>query len=250
MARPGGVMSAGIAFSRGAWVAMVLASAATVAAASPAMAQRVVRVDSVHVPHADSAPMPRWKFGAWAAGAVRQPLETRLGHVHDRDLFLVALRASHPLVSSPRFALRSTVDVFPLVVATGNRDYSPTNVPVCNGPTLCLGDGREWLAPSRHTAYGVGVAPLGFEGVGALGRRLALQIGVLGGAVMFNRRIPDPGETRFNFIADGNAAFRFAVVPGRATLVAGFRLNHISNGGQGPVNPGMDSHLLFIGFER
>lgn len=243
-------MSAGIAFSRGLCAAMAVASAAAATSASPAMAQRAAHADSAHVQRSDSTIKARWTFGAWVAGAVRQPLETRLGHVHDRDLFLVALRASHPIVVSPRFALRSTVDVFPLVVATGNRDYSPTSYPVCNGPTLCLGDGHEWLAPMRRTAYGAGIAPLGFEGVAALGRRLAFQLGVSGGAVLFNRRIPDPGETRFNFMADGNAAFRFAVVPGRATVVAGFRLNHISNGGQGHVNPGMDSHLLFVGFER
>lgn len=243
-------MSAGIVLVRDRRAAVVAASMAAALAASPVMAQGAAGTDSAHTQRADSVERPRWKFGAWVAGAVGQPLETRLGHVHDRDLFLVAVRASHPIVVSPRFALRSTVDVFPLVVATGNRDYSPSNFPVCNGPTLCLGDGREWLAPSRHTAYGAGVAPLGFEGVGSLGRRVALQIGVSGGAVIFNRRIPDPGETRFNFMADGNAAIRFAVIPGRATVVAGFRLNHISNGGQGQVNPGMDSHLLFVGFER
>lgn len=243
-------MSAGIVMARDLRAAVAAALAAAAFAASPAMAQRVRDADSARAQRADSVERPRWKFGAWVAGAVRQPLETRLGHVHDRDLFVVAVRASHPIVVSPRFALRSTVDVFPLVVATGNRDYSPTSFPVCNGPTLCLGDGHEWLTPSRHTAYGAGVAPVGFEGVGSLGRRVALQIGVSGGAVLFNRRIPDPGETRFNFMADGNAAFRFAVVPGRATIVAGFRLNHISNGGQGQVNPGMDSRLLFVGFER
>ena len=165
MGRPEGVMSAGIALSRGLCAAMALASAAAAITASPAMAQHVAHADSAHAQRSDSTVRARWRFGAWVAGAVRQPLETRLGHVHDRDLFVIAVRASHPVVVSPRFALRSTVDVFPLVVATGNREYSPTNYPVCNGPTLCLGDGHEWLAPMRRTAYGAGIAPLGFEGV-------------------------------------------------------------------------------------
>lgn len=250
MARPGGVMSAGIVRARGFHAAMAVSLAAAVFAVAPVMAQGATAADSAHALRADSVPRPRWKLGAWVGGATRQPLETRLGHVHDRDLFLVAIRASHPIVTSPRFALRSTVDVFPLVVGTGNRDYTPTGSTVCNGPALCVGDGHQWLIPSRHTAYGAGFAPLGFEGIAALGPRLALQVGVLGGAVMFNRRIPDPGETRFNFMADGSAALRIAVRPGGPSVVAGFRVNHISNGGQGQVNPGMDSRLLFVGFDH
>jgi hypothetical protein len=236
--------------ARGLRAAMTVASTVAVFAASPVLAQRAAVVDSAHAQRTDSVERPRWRLGGWVAGAVRQPLETRLGHVHDRDLFVVAVRASHPIVVSPRFALRSTVDVFPLVVGTGNRDYTPTGSTVCNGPLLCVGDGHQWLVPSRHTAYGAGFAPLGFEGIAALGRRLALQVGFLGGAVMFNRRIPDPGETRFNFMADGNVALRIAVRPGGPVVVAGFRVNHISNGGQGQVNPGMDSRLLFIGFDH
>lgn len=192
---------------------------------------------------------PRWSFGGWVAGATGQPLETRLGHVHDRDLFITAVRASHPLVVSPRFRLSSTVDLFPLVVATANRDYTVVPAAQCDGAELCLAVGDDMI-PSRRTAYAAGIAPLGFEGIAALSRRVGLSLGVEGGALYFNRRIPDPGETRFNFIADANAAFRISLGTSRPTLVAGFQLNHISNGGTGRVNPGMDTRMLFLGVER
>lgn len=193
---------------------------------------------------------PRWTFGGWVGGATGQPLETRVGHVHDRDLFITAVRASHPIVTSPRFRLRSTVDVFPFVMATANRDYTYDNVVLaCSGVALCQQVTRVPI-PSRHTAYAAGIAPLGFEGLLALSRRVGLGVGVEGGALYFNRRIPDPGETRFNFMADANVALRVSLGATRPTVVGGFRLNHISNGGTGNVNPGMDSRLLFIGVER
>lgn len=197
-----------------------------------------------------TAAAPRWTFGAWVAGATGQPLETRVGHVHDRDLFITAVRASHPLVVAPRFRLESTVDLFPLVIATANRDYTYVDVPSgCSGVTFCEFAGVVSI-PSRHTAYAAGIAPLGFEGIVALSRRVGISAGVEGGALYFNRRIPDPGETRFNFMADGNVALRVSLGAAGPVVIGGFQLNHISNGGMGNVNPGMDSHLLFVGFER
>lgn len=191
----------------------------------------------------------RWTFGGWIAGATGQPLETRLGHVHDRDLFITAVRALHPLIVAPRFRLVSTVDLFPLVVATANRDYTVLDVvPACDGPALCSGESVVSI-PSRHTAYAAGVVPLGFEGTVAVSRSVGLGLGLEGGALYFNRRIPDPGETRFNFVADGNVALRISLGARGPALVGGFRLNHISNGGTGRVNPGMDSRLLFVGIE-
>lgn len=190
----------------------------------------------------------RWTFGAWISGGTGQPLETRLGHVHDRSLFFSALRAIHPLVVTPRFRLQSTIDVFPLVVATANREYEYIPRIDCTPDLYCINEGDSLVA-TRRTAYAAGIAPLGFEGVVTLSDRIGVSAGVEGGALYFDRRIPDPGETRFNFVADANVALRVSLGAARPTLVGGFRLNHISNGGTGRVNPGMDSKLLFIGIE-
>lgn len=191
----------------------------------------------------------RWTFGGWVAGATGQPLETRVGHVHDRDLFFTAWRAMHPLVTTPRFQLRSTVDLFPLVVATANREYTLVQRSICAPDGYCVNAG-DVLVSSRRTAYAAGIAPLGFEGIIGVSRWFGISAGVEGGALYFNRRIPDPGEERFNFVADGHLALRVSLGGRRPTLVGGFRINHISNGGTGPVNPGMDSRLVFVGVER
>lgn len=232
--------------------AVVAATAVSLLGSALLGSARAARAQSSAAPDSERTTIAasRWTFGGWVAGATGQPLETRVGHVHDRDLFITALRASHPIVVTPRFRLRSTVDLFPLVVATANRDYTYDEaVLACTGVPLCQEVTRTPI-PSRHTAYAAGIAPLGFEGVVALSRRVGIGIGVEGGALYFNRRIPDPGETRFNFMADGNVALHVSLGASRPTLVAGFQINHISNGGTGNVNPGMDSRLLFVGIER
>ncbi|HUP52536.1 MAG TPA: acyloxyacyl hydrolase [Longimicrobiales bacterium] len=53
--------------------------------------------------------------------------------------------------------------------------------------------------------------------------------------------------TRFNFAYDMAAGIRMEVPrAGRAEL--GLRRQHLSNAGFGEVNPGLDSHVAYIGF--
>lgn len=152
--------------SAGLWA--VVAGALLAGSAMAAQAQSTAGSDHGRVPAAapatPPAAAPRWTFGGWVAGATGQPLETRLGHVYDRDLAITAVRAIHPLVTSRRFRLRSTVDLLPLVIATANRSYTVEMVPQCRGTTLCAAVVGNTLIPSQHTAYATGVAPLGFEG--------------------------------------------------------------------------------------
>jgi len=186
-------------------------------------------------------------IGAWVAEGRNQMLKTRLGHVYDRALYLTAIRAERPVIQGRRFALDYTIDVHPLVVATANRDYA--DIALCHVGTPCIyGEGAYILIPSRHTAYGVGLVPVGFRARAGIAGPLQVAIGLSGGSIYFNRRVPDPGETRFNFTADGNAAILYRTQFG--AIDAGFRLHHISNGNTGRVNPGMNSRLLFIGYDR
>jgi hypothetical protein len=49
-----------------------------------------------------------------------------------------------------------------------------------------------------------------------------------------------------NFTADAGVAADVRVAQ-RLALIAGWRLNHISNGGRGKVNPGMNSRMIELG---
>lgn len=185
-----------------------------------------------------------WTIGAWVAAGVRQPLRTRLGHVHDRALAVTALRAGIDLASTRVVAVRYTVDVVPLVVATRNPEYAV-------GGTCALADCPRWYLrefESRRTAYAFGLAPIGFEAEWFPRSRIALTTSVSGGGLYFDRRIPDPDATRFNFSADGAAGVR--VRAAGTSVSGGVRWYHISNGFTGSVNPTMDSRLFWVGITR
>ncbi len=97
-----------------------------------------------------------------------------------------------------------------------------------------------------HDTYGFGVAPLGFLSRWRVTPAVGLRLRASGGVVSFQSPVPDPLACKFNFLADGGVLADVRVTQ-RVALVAGARLNHISNGGRGRVNPGMDSHMLEAG---
>jgi opacity protein-like surface antigen len=179
-------------------------------------------------------------------GARGATIKTRLGHFHDRDLLVTSVRASWP-VGGEGANLRYTVDLVPLVIATGNRFYAATPDSGCAPGQPCAYGGP--LVPERRTAYAAGLAPLGAELRFRPGRRVELSAAAGGGFLLFNIPVPDQGETRFNWTFDLGAGVHVAV-SSHLRVAAGYRLSHISNGGRGPVNPGMDTHLLVLGVER
>jgi len=191
-----------------------------------------VRTDSIHT-------LDRhWSFGAWFAGGTHEPLKTREGHMEDRALYIVGLSASRS-VGSWRFGeVRYTPTVVPAVVATANREYN----------SVVYVGGGVGVLPYKKTAFGAGLIPVALEATLRLSTRAGIILGGGGGAAYFDRRIPDPDETRLNFLADGHAGVYLRSELGTATV--GFRLQHISNGDRGRVNPGMDSRMLYVGFMR
>ena len=188
----------------------------------------------------------RWRYGAWVAEGTKQTIKTRLGHRHDRSLYITAVRAERLLHRFGKFQLDYTADLHPLVVATANREYR--DQPLCIRGRPCIyPDDAYILVPSRHTAYAFGIVPVGLRVRTKIGGPVQFAIGLGGGGLYFDRRIPDPSETRFNFTADGNLSF--LVRTGIGGMSAGFRWHHISNAYMGKYNPALDSHLLFVEYE-
>jgi opacity protein-like surface antigen len=119
-------------------------------------------------------------------------------------------------------------------------------------PASCLPGGACTLpltlvtGMTRQTVYGFGAAPVGGEVRFRAARPLAFVVRGSAGGVYFSQPVPDPEERRFNFMFDlgAGAEFRFSR---RLAVTAGYRLNHISNAGRGPVNPGMNSQMLEVG---
>lgn len=116
------------------------------------------------------------------------------------------------------------------------------------GPATAYGIGpsREWRvgqAP-RATARAFGVRPLALRLV--FGPEVvAIQADAAGGALLFDIPAPAANTTRFNFTAEVGIGLRIQVP--YAHVSTGYRLHHLSNGGRGRVNPGVDSHMFYVG---
>jgi hypothetical protein len=201
---------------------------------------------TVHAQDGQPAGRPPPTFTVWTAFAGNEGLKTRIGHTHDRDLFLLGLRARWLLSGSGPLEVAYTADLLPAVVSTGMPSYTFVNVP---GPSCPPNQGCALpviTEMTRKTVYGFGAAPVGGEVRFRATQQFALVLRGSAGGVYFSRPIPDPEERRFNFIFDvgAGAELRFSR---RVGITAGYRLNHISNAGRGPVNPGMNSHMLELG---
>lgn len=197
----------------------------------------------------DSAPAERtdWSLAAWFAGGTHQPLKTRAGHVEDRALYILGVSASRPFWRWNSGELGFAPTLLPAIVATANREYRQVPLPPIADPGHPQG---YRIIPYKKSAFGVGLLPIAVEGTlfTSPSAKVGLVIGGGGGVSYFDRRIPDPGETRFNFLADGHTGIYFRSGIGVTTV--GFRLQHISNGDTGRVNPGMDSRMLYVELSR
>jgi hypothetical protein len=196
------------------------------------------------VPAADAAsdsarsPNEPWSLGVWFAAGTHEPIKTRDGHRDDRALYITGLRASRRLAARRFSTLWFTPTLLPGIIATANREYRTVIYP---------GRGSGALA-YKKSAFGVGLIPVAVEATVHRTSSAGIVIGGGGGAAYFDRRIPDPEETRFNFLADGHIGVYLRSAIGVTTL--GFRLQHISNGNTGRINPGLDSRMLYISFGR
>ena len=142
----------------------------------------------------------------------------------------LALHARLPLLVRSGLELDYTAGVVPVALAFGTR---------VSGAGLPDGTLR------KETAFGAGVDGIGL--VAHLGRsdRWQPYVGAVGGVRLFERPVPDPRGTHFNFSADLGAgvAFRVAQVH---TVAVGVALHHLSNGGLGSANPSFNGFDITV----
>jgi hypothetical protein len=142
------------------------------------------------------------------------------------------------LRSAVRWGLEVPVRAVPLVVVRNN--------PI--SPAYLDGSGRWAMSVDtpRASTLGFGVKPIGLRAwTGS--RRVRLHAEVSAGVVRFGSPLLASNATRFNFAYDMGVGIRMEV-PGAGRAELGFRRQHLSNAGLGKVNPGLDSHVAYIGF--
>jgi hypothetical protein len=195
-------------------------------------------------------PQKTWEI--WSAAARNAPLKTRYGVKRDRELYITGIRWSKQLGRRKGGMWEYTNDFLPIVVATKTPFYRDTSftrtirIPGRFGGDEYITQRIDSLILFNRTVYGFGWVPLGIR-YRRGNQRVQLVMGLSGGAVYFNRRMPDPGETRFNFTLDGTVLADIPITRMHGISV-GYRFNHISNAYTGRVNPGMNSSMLQLGW--
>jgi hypothetical protein len=186
----------------------------------------------------------RFMFGGWA-GLAQNSRAGLFGHARGRDIAIVAVQAAWTISRSDRLAVDYVVDVVPGAWESVPRQAEVT-VPAPGAPCSSEFCALRSAVAGREAVYGVGAAPLGLRLRFRPHAALQPYVAASGGALWFQRPVPTPDAARFNFIADAGAGIRYAR-PGRLGVIAGYRLQHISNGGTAAVNPGLDGHMFYLG---
>jgi opacity protein-like surface antigen len=163
------------------------------------------------------------EFGLWGGGSPDS--FDFIGTVEDRELLLFGLRYGRVLGAWESVSLEYTLDIIPAAVV-----FEPDSV-----------------RRGSSTIYGAGLSPLGFKlNIGQeswIKPFLAAAVGFL----YFEKDIPVPRSSRFNFTPELGLGVQFFLAPKRA-LTLGYKWHHMSNANTGRSNPGMDSHVFYAGF--
>ena len=98
----------------------------------------------------------------------------------------------------------------------------------------------------RAYAYGIGGSPIGAQVNFVHFGRIEPFLTSGGGFLYFNHRMFGTTQ-QFNFTAQLGGGVQLLTSSRRAAIDLGYKYHHISNANLGNQNPGLDSHMLFVG---
>lgn len=131
-------------------------------------------------------------------------------------------------------------------------EYAPRAMPLAlvrNNPleAATMTPGGGWrMSPDtpRSSTLGFGLKPLALRGW-AGSDRVRVEAEAAAGVALFGTPALASNATRFNFVYDFAVGVRVGF--SGAHVAFGFRRHHLSNAGLGEVNPGLDSHMGYLG---
>lgn len=103
---------------------------------------------------------------------------------------------------------------------------------------------KDGINGSRDWRMGIGVIPLRIEFPLSTSNKLLPFLTISGGIIYFETPFPNGSGTHLNYIADAGLGWKIKINEA-ANFHFGYRIQHLSNGNSGTVNPGIDSHTLF-----
>lgn len=174
------------------------------------------------------------EFGVWGTVSFHSP--TFIGTTRDVRFGSIAFRYGRTLAANKTVAFQWTIDASPVAILSVKQQTFTETAP-----------GTFVVSSRRENTYGAGASPIGFKFNFRPQRRVQPYGSTSGGFLIFREPVPVPQATRFNFTFDFSGGVQI-VNRSRRTFSVGYRFQHISNGGQSRVNPGVDMHLIQVGF--
>ena len=167
----------------------------------------------------DRAVQAHNEFGIWFDGQFGNG--HAFGATTNSRMYQIEARYGRLVYTNRLLALRYIAEVIPL---------SLVGDPQANG--------------QRVYAHGAGGSPIGTQINFLYNRRVQPFLTSGGGFLYFDRQMF--GATQFNFTAQVATGVQVFTSRHRS-IDFGYKYHHISNANLGRINPGMDSHMLFVG---
>lgn len=159
-----------------------------------------------------------------------------------RRVYLTGLRLESVLGTTGPMALVSTMELIPIAVVERTNADTSTCYKDQVGRQICEYD------RSAQVAAGTGAAPVGLKLLFNRAHAVRFYAAGAAGALLFSSDVPVSRSRRLNFTFEYGTGLEMPV-NGR-TLSVGYKFYHISNGGSGRVNPGLDANVFYVGLRR
>ena len=169
-----------------------------------------------------------WDLDAFVGYAQHSPEGLAWGLTSDRDHLLLGLDLRALVLTLGRWRLHYAPSVTPIV----RLSHHPS-------------DGS--VEPRRPTAYGVGLAPFGVAATVRITPRLQLSGASRVGFVWFDQEVPVELASRGNVSLEWGGTVEWRL-QGTRRVIVGYKFLHVSNVYTALQNPGVDGHLLTLGY--
>ena len=183
----------------------------------------------------------------WAGYSARSSKWGVLGNRPGLSFGVAAGRLAYRIKSTPRYALDYTIDFVPVALSSPPLAYidEQGNPQAAPPPGECKVSVFGCRFPNG-SAYGTGVSPFGVTAVYRRAHAFQPRIGITGGALLFDRKVPTVISTEFNFTATLEAGAQWLTKKGDGVLLV-YRFHHLSNAGMGNDNSALASHVISLG---
>jgi hypothetical protein len=179
-----------------------------------------------------------WQVGPWFGAARQSPVTPLLGSTPGRNHVFAGIQAVTPVRRLGSLRVAYVVQILPVVAISGRTP--PLYYPGQLGP--------DGLLPGPSRAYAFGVSPFGIELASPQESRLSVFGAAAAGALFFSRPFPVPEAERVNFTLEFGGGVRMRTRVGQWVQL-GYKFHHLSNAYLGQMNPGLDAHVFYAGYQ-